>query len=58
MDPMPSTIVQKGPGRSFDQVDEPGSERPERLADLGSQDADGDAEDGADDDLEPELAYQ
>ena len=42
----------------LDQSDEPVVERADCLADVGQQDADGDAEDGADDDLEPELADQ
>ena len=42
----------------LDQGDEPVIERGQRLTDVGQQEADGDAEDGAEDDLEPELADQ
>ena len=42
----------------LDQSDEPVIEWAHGLADIGEQKAHGDAEDGADDDLEPELADQ
>jgi hypothetical protein len=38
--------------------DEPVVQRPQRDADLGQQEADRDAQDGADDDLEPQLAQE
>ena len=42
----------------LDQPDEPVVERCQCLTDVGEQDADGDAQHGAEDDLEPELADQ
>ena len=52
----PDDAEHDGDDDHLDESNEPIVQRAHGLADVGEQDADGDAEDGTDDDLEPELA--
>jgi hypothetical protein len=58
VDEYPSFVEDAVDADHLDQSDEPVVERADRGADVRQQDSDGDAGDGADDNLEPKLANQ